>query len=373
MGTILTVAVAVVSTGFLVACNNKSNENVKPVDGSQEKKNVKPSTKLESKPKAKQKNRLIYQVGDKKVMTDQIDKDSEKIIKEFFKPENIAKIPANRRPTAEDIKNDMAYKKMQGDILLNYIKSQKIIPSKKDIEEVTKKIEDSAKKANMSIEEYLERSGITRADIPDVAAIDKMFTDVTSDKAIDEFIKKYPQFFDGTKIETAHILRLAAALDNSDKQQKAYDEIVKIQQQLKDKKIDFSEAANKNSQCPSGKDKKMGTFGYLKPMPLYSLDSSYSLGAILTKKGEVSPIVRSSAGYHLIKLINVIPGKEKIDPKNKQTRAYAQKLLTDLLLAKIMKRTRSECKIKFIPYGEKVPQDKPANTGKSSNEQPAKK
>ena len=317
--------------------------------------NPKPSTPMKvvfSKPSygVDAAKRLVYQVGDKKVYAAEIDKDAQRIFKTVYTPKNIAQYGLERIGNPADIKNEMAYKKMQGDIVLHYIKSQKITPSKKRIETTSKKIEQQAKKAKMSVAEYLHMSGLNKDGIVDIAALDKLFEDAISDKKVDAFIKKYPEFFNGTTIETYHILREASPLKDSEVQQKAYDEIVAIQKDIKSGKLTMEEAIVKHSQCPSAKSKDGKKPGLIGPCSLLRLDPSYCVAVLNAGKGKFTDVVRSNFGYHLIQVADIKIGKQKVDPKDPQIRALAQNILNNLLFAKIMKQTRKDCKIKFMPF-----------------------
>jgi len=61
----------------------------------------------------------------------------------------------------------------------------------------------------------------------------------------------------------------------------------------------FEALARRFSKCPSS---KMG--GDLGPVDSRRLDNTFAEAAEILKPGEVSPIVRTRFGYHLIKKIN---------------------------------------------------------------------
>ena len=105
------------------------------------------------------------------------------------------------------------------------------------------------------------------------------------------------------KIQAAHILLMyigsAQAPDEVTRtKEEAYSEIQKLLERVKAGE-DFAEMAQQYSNCPSSKDGgDLGEFGkgsMVKPFE----DAAFNL-----KKGEISGIVETQYGYHIIKRLN---------------------------------------------------------------------
>ncbi len=98
-------------------------------------------------------------------------------------------------------------------------------------------------------------------------------------------------------VKARHILILASEDASPDDTLKAYQKIEKVRKMIEDGK-DFSEAALEYSEDPSVKTNN-GSLGYFTAFYMvYPFESA----AYSTKKGDVSEIVRSKFGYHILKV-----------------------------------------------------------------------
>jgi peptidyl-prolyl cis-trans isomerase C len=127
------------------------------------------------------------------------------------------------------------------------------------------------------------------------------------DKNIDKY--KTPEV-----LKTSHILVIPKKITSPDKKELTADEKDKIAQdkingilsKLK-KGADFAKLAKENSDCPSGKDG--GTLPAFDPTghiigapPNQRMDGVFAKAAAGVKKGEITGVVKTSFGYHIIKL-----------------------------------------------------------------------
>ena len=123
-----------------------------------------------------------------------------------------------------------------------------------------------------------------------------------SPKEIKSYFDDHQEFFkQPEQAEASHILIKVDPKADESKKAEAKKEIMAIQKKLKEGE-DFSALAKEVSQCPSGK--KGGGLGYfgrgqmVKPFE----EAVFSLG-----KGDVSDIVETKFGYHLIKCLDKKP------------------------------------------------------------------
>ncbi len=154
-------------------------------------------------------------------------------------------------------------------------------------------------------------------------SLQKLFREETSDEKITAYVKHNPSFFDGTKISASHILITSAVSDSTDKQLAAKTKLEGIAKEIASGKTTFADAAKKHSEDP-GSGAKGGDLGdpfeFGGPMvPVFTL------AAFQTPKGKVSPLVRSSFGWHIIMVTDIKPGDGKpkswtppADPRNPQ-------------------------------------------------------
>ena len=127
-----------------------------------------------------------------------------------------------------------------------------------------------------------------------------------SPKEIKSYFDDHPELFkQPEQVEASHILIKVDPKADESKKAEAKKEITAIQKRLKEGE-DFSALAKEVSQCPSGKKGGgLGFFGRGQMVKPFG-DAVFSLG-----KGDVSDIVETKFGYHLIKCLDKKPGTIK--------------------------------------------------------------
>ncbi len=128
--------------------------------------------------------------------------------------------------------------------------------------------------------------------------IDEEVTDRVeiSDKEAKEYYDKNPDLFkQPEKLHASHILIKVEPEGDEGKKVEGRKEIERIQKELKDGG-DFAELAKKYSQCPSGPEG--GDLGFFSRGQMVE---AFEKAAFSLNPGEVSDIVETNFGYHLIK------------------------------------------------------------------------
>ena len=225
-------------------------------------------------------------------------------------------------------------------------KMKKQFPKEGDFKDMLEKMhltEDSLKsqlREGMAIQQLVDKEVISN-----IAISDKDTKDYY-DKNTDLF--KQPE-----KIQASHILvKVESGADESVKA-KALKKIQKIQKELKEGG-DFAELAKKYSDCPSGaKSGDLGYFGrgqMVKPFE----EAAFSL-----KPGEISDIIETGFGYHLIKAGNKEPEviTDYKDIKDKLIQ-YLKQIKTGEEVKKYIETLKGKAQIeKFSPEPEAKKQD----------------
>ncbi len=150
------------------------------------------------------------------------------------------------------------------------------------------------------------------------------------------------------KMKASHILVKAQSEDGESVRAEALKKIKGIQQELKEGG-DFAELAKKYSDCPSGANGgDLGYFGPGQTVPPFE-EAAFAL-----KQGEISDIVETSYGYHLIKAGDRQPEvitkfediKEKLAQYLKQTKIEeeVQKYIEELKAKAKIEKFLSEAK-----------------------------
>jgi len=110
-----------------------------------------------------------------------------------------------------------------------------------------------------------------------------------------------------SEIKASHILILADENAAPADTLKAYNQISDIRKKIQNG-TDFETLAVENSQDPSAKDNK-GNLGYFS---VFRMVYPFESAAYSTKKGEVSKIIRTKFGYHIIKVTDIRKNRGEI-------------------------------------------------------------
>ncbi len=153
-----------------------------------------------------------------------------------------------------------------------------------------------------------------REDVADHLRWAAYVRDHVSDQALEAYYKEYKDFFDRVLVRCSHIvIRLPAGAPESDKAQ-ARAKLQAVRADIAANKIDFAEAAKKFSQCPTAE--KGGDLGYI---PRKSVaDETFAKTAFAMQPGQVSDVVQTEYGFHLIKVTERKPGQPQEYAKIKE-------------------------------------------------------
>ena len=156
--------------------------------------------------------------------------------------------------------------------------------------------ETALKTAGLNLKELEE---LVRKDIVINSLVEKevaakiVVSDADAKKFYDENIEKFKQ---GENIRASHILCGIDPKATTEEKKKAKDKAEALLKEIKAGK-DFAELAKTNSTCPSSaQGGDLGEFGKGQMVP------SFEAAAFTLKPGEVSNVVETQFGYHIIKL-----------------------------------------------------------------------
>lgn len=166
------------------------------------------------------------------------------------------------------------------------------------IKEVKERIKDPDYQKTVAVQIWVDKNIVSKIKV--------------DDKEVKEFYTENKKRFTQPETVTAsHILIIPEGADprsgkkaTPEAKAKAKLKIEGILKQLK-AGADFGELAEKMSDCPSSKNK--GALG--KPFKHGEMDPAFEKAAFALKKGEMSGIVESSFGYHIIKVTDKTAAK----------------------------------------------------------------
>lgn len=145
------------------------------------------------------------------------------------------------------------------------------------------------------------------------------------------------------QVRTSHILIGVDPKAGAEAKQAARDKAEKLRAELV-KGADFATLARENSTCPSSKQGgDLGFFGKGR------MDPSFEKAAFALKEGELSPVVETRFGYHVIKLVErkkaeevtFAAAKEKIE-------TYLKSMKTKTAVEAFIGTARSNAKIEML-------------------------
>lgn len=180
-------------------------------------------------------------------------------------------------------------------LLIEKAKADHFVVSAKEIDKVLQETEKES--IDLTDDKLVKRT------VMENIMVDKVIEDIMSKIIISEeeiknrYNEKRDSYNEPEKVKARHILILEHATDPPEKKKENRKKIENILSEVKEGKTDFSELAKKYSEGPSlqsGGD--LGYFSHGKMPP------SFTAAAFALKPGEVSNVVETRFGYHIIKV-----------------------------------------------------------------------
>ncbi len=196
--------------------------------------------------------------------------------------------------------------KINTKLLLQKVDQEKIQADKKDIDEQIEEIEShfpssekfhdqlaamgiSEKKLRQDIEENLKIRALL--DQP-MAAVKE-----ATEKEVEAFYSDNPDEFENPEqVQASHILIAVSPDDSPKEKEEKFNKLSRLRDEI-EKGADFAQVARQHSDCPS--KERGGDLGYFERGKMVK---PFEDVAFKLKKGELSEIVETQFGYHLIKV-----------------------------------------------------------------------
>ncbi|MFN4258279.1 MAG: peptidylprolyl isomerase [Gemmataceae bacterium] len=182
---------------------------------------------------------------------------------------------------------------------------------KAEIDQALRQLAENLQKQEppMSMSEFYKHSGQSEEDLRASFELMLSWSGYVKARLKEEEVQKYyadnKVFFDQIKVRASHIfLRLLPDMTPQQRQE-AHHKLTTIRQQILSGQIDFAEAAKKFSQCPSGV--QGGDLNYFLRKGTHTED--FARAAFDLKVGDISDVVQTEFGYHLIKVTDRTVGE----------------------------------------------------------------
>jgi peptidyl-prolyl cis-trans isomerase C len=156
---------------------------------------------------------------------------------------------------------------------------------------------------------------------------------------LQNYYKVYKDFFDRVTVRVSHIvLRVPPTAPEADRA-KARAKLAELRQQIVAGKLDFAAAAKANSECPSAPEG--GDLGMIPRK--WMVEESFARAAFALQPGQISDIVQTDYGMHLIKVTERKPGTPSEYAKIKdEVREFYVEDLRQAILAQQRKTAKIE-------------------------------
>ncbi|MFO0877308.1 MAG: peptidylprolyl isomerase [Gemmataceae bacterium] len=199
----------------------------------------------------------------------------------------------------------------------------------KSLDEFCQETNQTMEQLRTSISEHLRWGTFARANI--------------TDQQVEAYYKENKDFFDGVTVRCSHIvMRLPGNATEADRQ-KARSTLEAIRTRLAtDPKSDFAEMAKQYSQDPMAS--KGGDLGFI---PRKWFDEAFSRAAFALPVGQVSGVVETDFGLHLIKVTDRKPGRPSEFPKIKEAvREFCSEEMRQAIMQKMRQEMVKEGRLK---------------------------
>jgi PPIC-type PPIASE domain len=203
-----------------------------------------------------------------------------------------------------------------------------------ELAEMAKELHD--KHGGKTLQDLYKESGRSEAEWRESIAYRLQWMAYCKEHITDSVVKRYydenKDFFDNVTVRASHVvIRIDPKMSPTDVAAvKA--KLTALRQQLLENKIDFATAAQQNSECLSAKDG--GDIGFFPRKGM--VDENFARMAFALQPGQVSDVVQTSYGLHLIKVTERKPGtpsdfnKIKDDVRMFCTAEFQQNIINQL-------------------------------------------
>jgi hypothetical protein len=241
-----------------------------------------------------------------------------------------------------------------------YLLQVRIEVPQKELDDRVQQIREELKKANQTFEKMLQELAITEQDLRTQLAAElrweRFAAGQANDQVVRELFDKNPEMFDGSMVRARHILLTAAAGDaqaaeqakarltqfkqqveeaaaaEAAKQPASADNVTREKARGRALEESFAALARKESACPS--KEQGGDIGWFPRAG--SMVEPFARAAFALKPGEMSDVIASPFGVHVILVTDRRPGKEtKFDDVKEVVKEVYSERMREALCAQL--------------------------------------
>jgi parvulin-like peptidyl-prolyl isomerase len=169
--------------------------------------------------------------------------------------------------------------------------------------------------------------------------LDKYMKQHTSEDELKSYYMANKEYFDKVTVRTSHIVIRLSAAAPVEEREKAKKTLQALRADIAAGKTDFAKAAKEYSQCPSAP--KGGDIGFIF-RKFQNVDEEYARAAFAMKVGEMSDVVLTDFGCHLIKVTERTEGKPS---KYEQCTDEVRDSYSEELRMRLLNQLRKQAKV----------------------------
>lgn len=232
-------------------------------------------------------------------------------------------------------------------LIRQFLKQKSIMVDASEVNKQLAGLEATLREQGKTKAAYYRETGLNDDKVKDnfslMLQLAKYLDSQITDEKLKAFYDENRDFFEQTTVRASHIVIRLTPNSTSEERQQAKSKLTAVRSEILAKKITFAEAAKKNSQCPSAP--KGGDIGFIGRK--FQVDEAFAKCAFELKTGEISEVVESDLGCHLILASERKQGKPvKFEDISREVRDCFEAELRQNLLASLRKKASVEILLK---------------------------
>jgi parvulin-like peptidyl-prolyl isomerase len=199
------------------------------------------------------------------------------------------------------------------------------------------------KEKGKTLDDFCRENGQTRQqfreDVYRLLQWEAFVASRVTDQEVQKAYTEYKDFFDGVTVRASHIvLQVPPSAPEADKQA-ARQKLLAIREQILAGKLDFAVAAKTYSSCPSKENG--GDIGYFARK--FMVDDAFAKAAFALQPNQISDVVQTDFGLHLIRVIDRKAGQPSDFAKIKDgVKAFCAEDIKQQVLTHMRKASKVE-------------------------------
>jgi len=220
-------------------------------------------------------------------------------------PMATAPTEAQRRQMQHDALNML----IDDNLMQQFLKKHGPKIEQADVNKRMTELQEALKKQGKTIVDFYKDTGLNEAQLRSNIVTGLQWAGFVKERLTDAELKRYydetRDFFDRVAVRASHIVMRVSPNTTEPERQAMRAKLQSLRQDILAGKIEFTEAAKKYSQCTSAPNG--GDIGYFQRK--FIVDEAFAKTAFALRVGDLSDVVQTDYGLHLIKVTDRKPGQ----------------------------------------------------------------